>query len=142
MFKFRKAIKSDVEFLFKMRKDTMHKHLINVGINLDESEHLDRVLYKFECAKIIIVGGMDVGLLKVSKSQKLWKLIQIQIIPEMQGIGFGRKIIQNLILETKNAGVGLELSVLRENPARMLYESCGFSVVDRNEYELVMRTDT
>jgi len=142
MLKFRKAENSDIEFLLNLRKVTMHEHLLNSGIELNEKGHLARVLYEFECAKIIIFDYVEVGLLKVNRSQDPWKLIQIQIVPEVQGHGLGKKLIQNLVTEANKNGVGIELSVLRENQARKLYESCGFSVIDERDCEYIMRTTT
>ncbi len=143
MFKFRKARNTDIEFLVNLRKATMHQHLLNTGIKFREKDHLDRILYEFECSKIIIVGGVKAGLLKVDRSKNPWKLIQIQLALEVQGRGVGKKIVQNLISEANNIGINIELSVLRENPrARKLYESCGFSVVNEKKYGYIMRTNT
>ena len=142
MFKFRKAKNTDIEFLVNLRKVTMHQHLLNAGIELKGKDHLDRVLYEFECSKIVIVDGVEAGLLKVNRSQNPWKLIQIQLASEIQGRGLGKKIVQNLVSEAKKIGINIELSVLRENRARKLYESCGFSVINEKKYEYMMRTDT
>jgi len=142
MLKFRKAKNSDIEFLLNLRKVTMHEHLLNAGIKLDGKGHLDRVLYEFGCAEIIIFDCVEVGLLKVNRSQDPWKLIQIQITPEGQGHGLGEKIIKNLVAEANNNGMGVELSVLRENQARKLYENCDFSVIDEKDCEYIMRTTT
>jgi len=142
MFQLRKAKNTDIEFLVNLRKKTMHQHLLNAGIELSEKDHLGRVLYEFECAKIIVLDSEDVGLLKVDRSKKTWKLIQIQIAPEIQCRGLGNKIVQNLVSKANVNGNNIELSVLQNNRALALYKSCGFSVVKKEGYEHIMRLNT
>lgn len=142
MFKLRKAKNTDIEFLVNLRKVTMHQHLLKAGIELSEKDHFDRVLYEFECAKIIVLDSEDVGLLKVDRSKNSWKLTQIQIAPKIQGRGLGKKIVQNLVSEANVNGNNIELSVLQKNRAIELYKSCGFSVIKKKEYEHIMRLNT
>jgi ribosomal protein S18 acetylase RimI-like enzyme len=92
------------------------------------------VLARFECARIILLSNEPIGLLKVARDGREWRLIQIQIVPEKQGLGLGGWIIQNLIAEVMEAGASLKFSVLKANPARHLYERLGFWVMNTNDY--------
>lgn len=110
------ATEADIPFLLELRRQTMSEHLRLSGIEPSESEQRERVLASFDCAEIILLSGAPVGLLKVVRSPDNWDLVQIQILPEKQGKGFGSTI----------------LSVLKANPARHLYERLGFRIVGEN----------
>lgn len=61
---FRQAKESDLEFLLDLRKKTMNMHLKNVGNSIDDKSHLDRIMYRFGAAKIVLVNNTNAGLLK------------------------------------------------------------------------------
>ena len=138
---FRRASHDDIPFLLELRRRTMSAHLLASGIVASERERTERVLANFDCAWIILQADRPVGLLKVAKHQQPWVLHQIQLIPEMQGRGLGAALIRDLITEAMLAGASLELSVLRANPARQLYERLGFRVIGEDEHVYDMRCD-
>ena len=117
----------------------MLPHLRNSGVDLDSEAQLARVMYQFEAAQIIIRDGNEIGLLKLDRSSNPWELIQIQIIPSLQGQGLGAVLIERVLAEALEAGVGVGLSVLKANPAKRLYEKLGFSLVSESEFEYSMR---
>jgi len=61
---------------------------------------------------------------------------QIQIHPDFQGRGFGNSVIKQILDNSKSKPV--ELSVLKSNPARRMYERLGFKVTGKDEYEFYM----
>lgn len=87
------------------------------------------------------VDGADVGLLKLDRDSRPCRLIQIQLSPSVQRCGLGENLVRAVIEEAREAGVAVELSVLKINPARRLYERCGFRVVEEQEREYIMRAD-
>src|SRR5262249_43602946 len=105
----RSAESTDVPFLLQLRHQTMDRHLAASGVPMSEEEHLRRVLYRFECAQIILVRGEPGGLLKVARDGKTWHLIQIQVSPQLQGSGIGSMLLRNIIEEAKGAPATLEL---------------------------------
>ena len=98
-----------------------------------------RVMHRFECAEILEKAGVPVGLLKVSRDGKIWRLIQIQFIPSLQGKGLGTIFLKELIAQACDAGTTLTLNVLKENPAKALYERHGFVVESQDEHSYEMR---
>jgi ribosomal protein S18 acetylase RimI-like enzyme len=130
---FRPATEADVPFLLELRRQTMSEHLRASGIEPSESERRERVLASFDCAEIISLAGAPVGLLKVVRGPDNWDLMQIQILPEKQGRGFGTTILEKLLADATQAHVSVSLSVLRANPARKLYERLGFRIVGQND---------
>jgi ribosomal protein S18 acetylase RimI-like enzyme len=130
---FRPAVEADIPFLLELRRQTMSEHLRASGIEPSESERRVRVLASFDCAEIILLAGASVGLLKVVRGPDNWDLVQIQIVPEQQGRGFGRTILEKLLADAWRAHVTVSLSVLKVNPARHLYERLGFRIVGQND---------
>ena len=135
----RAALPADVPYLLELRTQTMTEHWRATGREPTQEEHRARVLYRFACAQIVEKDGHPVGLFKVSREGTAWKLIQIQVDPALQGQGVGAALVKQLIDEATAAGATLELHVLRQNPARHLYERLGFQVVGEGTYELAMR---
>lgn len=141
MYTLRQAKDADLDFLLNLRRITMDRYLSNQGVDISDKEHLFRIKYNFEDAYIIQIDNKDVGLFKASflpeKSQ--WYIFQIQILPSYQGLGIGRELITGLCEQAKLDAVSVGLSVLKCNPAKKLYDSLGFNVVDTNsaEYEMV-----
>lgn len=126
---YRPATEADVPFLMELRHQTMDAHLRASGVEPTDEEHLRRVLFRFECASIVLFDSRPIGLLKVAREGRCWDLTQIQLVPEMQGRGVGAWLIRGVIAEARDAGASLKLDVLKANPARRLYEKLGFVVV-------------
>jgi ribosomal protein S18 acetylase RimI-like enzyme len=71
------------------------------------------------------------------KDETVTRIHKIYLLPETQGKGFGKKLIQhieNKALEAKN--VKLSLNVNRFNKAKDFYESQGFKIVFEEDIEL------
>ena len=82
----------------------MNIHLKKVGWHIDEQSHLDRILYRFDAAKIVSVENTDVGLLKSYCNELGWNIVQVQISPEYQGKGIGSKIIRSILEQAEGDG--------------------------------------
>jgi len=137
----RAAGEADVPFLLALRDTTMTHHFVASGVNVTPEEHRERVLYRYECAQIVERAGQPMGILKVTRDGREWQLVQIQLAPELQGQGIGRALIEELCNEARAAGASLSLSVLHANPARRLYESLGFRVVEVGDHSFNMLLD-
>lgn len=135
----RLAQKSDIPFLFSLREQTMSQHLTNSGMHLDADAQMARVMYRFDCAKIIVLNGIDVGLLKLNTNANPWELNQLQISPTHQGNGLGERIIRLVLREAKECDIDVELGVLKANPARSLYERLGFIMFSENESQYFLK---
>jgi ribosomal protein S18 acetylase RimI-like enzyme len=135
----RPACEDDVPFLLALREQTMHSHFRASGAEPSRDEHLERVRVRFECAQIIEHEGRPAGLFKVARDGLDWQLIQIQLVPELQGRGVGEGLIRELLSEARRAGASVSLHVLHANPARRLYERLGFRIVGDGEHEYLMR---
>lgn len=135
----RPAEDADVSFLLRLRHLTMDRHLKASGVDVPEEEHLRRVLVRFDCARIIVVAGGRGGLLKLARDRNQWHLIQMQLLPELQGHGFGTRLLQEITAEALDAGASVALDVLKVNPACRLYQRLGFVVVGESAHSYAMR---
>ncbi|MFC0182599.1 Ribosomal protein S18 acetylase RimI [Pseudarcicella hirudinis] len=65
------------------------------------------------------------------KSEQLIKLHKIYFLPETQGKGFGKLMVEEICKRVETSGFSiLELNVNRFNKARFFYEKLSFQVVD------------
>ena len=120
----------------------MDSYLAASGASTSDDVHLVRLMYRFDCAEVLLQDGKPVGLLKVSRDRPQWNLIQIQLVPELQGQGLGADLLSEVTSEADAANVPVTLSVLKSNPARALYERFGFAVVGESEFEFDMLRQT
>lgn len=116
----------------------MTEHLISSGIETDDESHLNRILYQFDDAKIIILEENPIGFLKLKKNANEYEIIQIQIDPKYQGKGFGKFIIQSIIDNAILRDLPIKLSVLKTNKAKNLYTMLGFKIIEENKDSLLM----
>jgi ribosomal protein S18 acetylase RimI-like enzyme len=129
----------DIEYLLNLRKDTMGEHYRNAKI-IQTSENIrEKVLYRFDCAKIVIINGEKAGLVKIIKNRNEWELCQIQLSKKYQRKGIGNSIILGIIQDAKRENSHIRLHVLKGNPAKKLYERLGFKVSQEGEHSYEMR---
>lgn len=128
-------------FLLTLRQQTMNGHLIASGVRISDDHHMARLSHRFECAEILLHDGALVGLLKVSRDDLHWTIIQIQLAPGYQGSGSGAGLLGEVLVDVTRAQAVLKLSVLKANPAKSLYERFGFFVERETEFSYEMRRE-
>ncbi len=140
---FRPASDADVPALLALRHCTMDPHFQSVGLAYSEQDHLARIELRLDCAQLICRGEQLIGLLKLVKEGDVWDLIQLQLAPELQGRGFGTQLLQGILQEARLAGVAVQLSVFKSNPALHLYQRLGFIIHSATEhsYEMLWRPE-
>jgi ribosomal protein S18 acetylase RimI-like enzyme len=126
------AVDEDVEYLINLYYETMAKHIKNADLIQSNNYIKERIIYRLDCAQIIIINGEKGGLLKVIKNDADWELYQVQVAAKFQGKGIGSKILMEVLRSAKQMGAHVRLNVLKNNPAKRLYERLGFRV-DRED---------
>lgn len=134
----RAAVPDDVPFLLRLRESTMSAQLAKAGVHHSPEDQLARVMHRFECAEIVLESGKPAGLIKVHRGENQWKIVQLQLCPSIQGKGVGSWLIRDVIQQAGEAQAALTLTVFRDNPARRLYQSLGFSITGGDEHEYFM----
>lgn len=95
--------------------------------------------WKLQDVQIITVEGRDIGWLQAAETPSEIFLQQLFVSPDYQGQGIGSKVLQTLLKSWERTGKPVVLTVLKNNPARRLYERHGFVVVAEVGVKLQMR---
>jgi GNAT superfamily N-acetyltransferase len=138
-FTLRPAQEADVPFLLRLRETAMDPLHRAAGIFQTPAEMEERVRSHWDEARVIELDGRPIGLWKLWCQPEVWWILQVQLMPEQQGLGIGAALIRGLIAQAGSAGVELRLKVLKTNPARRLYERLGFVIVGDDEHGFEMR---
>ena len=85
--------------------------------------------WKREEAKIISVDGKDAGWLQIAELPTEIRLQKFFVSPPWQRSGIGSEVLGDLLANWRPTGKRIVLRVLKNNPARRLYERLGFSVI-------------
>jgi GNAT superfamily N-acetyltransferase len=88
---------------------------------------------------VVTIDGKDVGWLQVSETQTEIRLQQFFISPDRQRTGIGTDVLRSLLAKWRATGKPIALTVLKNNPARRLYERFGFSLVGEMGVKYEMR---
>jgi ribosomal protein S18 acetylase RimI-like enzyme len=136
---YRKCLHTDLEYLLWLRKITMNEHLVHSGLAITEENHVNRIMFQFDQAKIILLKDQKIGLLKMFEHQNSIEIIQIQIEPLHQGKGIGQKIIKSILEKASVKKSAVTLSVLKGNKAKKLYDTIGFKVITESTESFIMK---
>jgi GNAT superfamily N-acetyltransferase len=91
--------------------------------------------------KVITLDGADVGWVEATDTGAEIFLKQIYVVPARQRLGIGTQIMELLLKEWEPAHKPIVLGVLKNNPARRLYERLGFAVVGETDMKFLMRRE-
>jgi GNAT superfamily N-acetyltransferase len=89
--------------------------------------------------KIILFDREPAGRLLVDRSEPMWTLVDIALLPAYQNRGIGTLLLDGLLREASAAGKSVKLHVVQSNPAKNLYERLGFSEVTSSEVYCEMK---
>lgn len=135
----RPAAPSDLNWLIQLRIATMSEHIENSGTKLSYADHQARVQQDYHFIQIVLLKEQPIGMYKVVCSSLPWQLVQFQIAPAHQGLGFGNELLQSIMQQADAADALLHLSVLKVNPAKRLYERLGFRIIEDQEHSFKMQ---
>lgn len=87
---------------------------------------------------IIYEDGNPVGFASYAETEPHnWKLHKIYVLPDQQGKGVGKKLIDHIIEQIKKKdGRSLKLQVNRNNKAKDFYERLGFHVAEIADFDI------
>lgn len=109
---------------------TMRPYMQELGA-WDEQEQRSSLAaqWKLDEVRIVSVDGNDAGWLQAAELPTEIRLQKFFILPEYQRSGIGSEVLSQLLATWKPTGKKIVLRVLKNNPARRLYERLGFSVI-------------
>jgi ribosomal protein S18 acetylase RimI-like enzyme len=137
---FRPAEREDYAFALKLYLMTMMPITAELMV-WDESKQIASLARQWKVADVQIIrcDGRDVGWMQSHETTSEIFLQQLFIAPDHQRKGIGSKALTQLLTEWDSSGKPVTLTVLRNNPARRLYERFGFAVVDEIGVKLQMK---
>jgi ribosomal protein S18 acetylase RimI-like enzyme len=126
----RQATAEHYDFALQLYLQTLGPYLCKL-IVWDEQEQraVFAAQWKREEVKIISVDGKNAGWLQVAELPTEIRLQKFFVSPPWQRSGIGSEVLDNLLASWRPTGKTIVLRVLKNNPARRLYERLGFSVI-------------
>jgi len=140
----RPASESDRAFLYALHCGTM-REVIERTWGWDENWQQTDFARRFSeyAVSVIEIDGQPGGGLWLELTPEKLHIVELQLLPEMQGKGIGTAVVQRVIEQGANQGVPVTLSVVRANPlAKRLYERLGFEVCGHEPPFIHMRHNT
>jgi len=128
------------DFALRLFLLTMRPYMQELNV-WDEQEQRSNFAsqWKPEEVKIISVDGNNVGWLQVAELPTEIRLQKFFILPQYQRAGIGSEVLSKLLATWRPTGKKIVLRVLKNNPARQLYERLGFSVIAESDVVFRMR---
>ena len=136
-YSLRSANISDVEFLFQLRIKTM-KPFFKDTFGWDDTKEREKAADELNITQIVIFDKKEIGVIKVLLKSNELHLHQIQILPEFQRKGFGAELIRQIIINSDNLQIPITLFVVKNTPAKRLYDRFGFVITDEYEHHCKM----
>lgn len=146
------ALAEDGSFLYELYITTRMNEFAMLGLNEQQLDALLHIQFeaqqrsyhsKFPQAKheIIYVEEMRIGrMMTVIQSESI-HLIDISLLPDFRGKGYGTKLIHKLLRTAVIQNLPVTLHVATGNPAQRLYEKCGFHVTGEAPPYITMKWD-
>lgn len=137
----RAAVDADIPFLVTLRKLAMGPHRTAAGIPEDDEQVHAMVRKDFSSASVILHQNLPIGLFKATQASSPRSIPQVQLLPEWQRKGIGTELVSRFVADALAQGEAVELSVLKVNPARCMYERLGFKVVSEGTHGFTLRIE-
>jgi ribosomal protein S18 acetylase RimI-like enzyme len=110
--------------------------VLNMQFTAQRSQY--RLIYA-DCAwQIVEQKGEPIGRLYVARQDDGLHIVDIALLPELQGKGIGGALLDGVLAQARAEGVPVHLSVRHENPARLLYARKGFAETGLNGVDVAM----
>jgi len=89
-------------------------------------------------ARIVMIGEKEIGVIKIVPREQEFHLHQMQILPEFQKKGIGETLVRELIILSEKTFIPITLYVIKNTPAKRLYDRSGFIVTDEYQHHFRM----
>ncbi len=82
--------------------------------------------------QIILLDEKPVGRFYVNRTEDEIRIVDIALLPEFRGKGFGSSLLKQVLAEGKQKRLPVRIHVQQSNPAFHLYERLGFQKIGDN----------
>jgi ribosomal protein S18 acetylase RimI-like enzyme len=145
----RPSTPQDQEFLFQLYASTRREEVSAWGWHQEQQNaflHMQfnaqqrwyQAAYEGAEHRIIECEAGPIGRILVMRGNDCTVLVDIALLEEHRGRGIGGRLIRDLLEQSDKARVPVRLRVLKNNPARRLYERLGFVQTGEDEVYLKM----
>jgi GNAT superfamily N-acetyltransferase len=142
----RPARRDDEEFLFALHRAAMREY---VEATWGWDEHWQRThfarAYKPGRHAVVVRTGpapADIGRISLTRHWRRIFLRDVELIAAERNRGLGSALIRAVLALARAEGRGVELLVLKCNPAQRLYARLGFEIVADDGERLTMRAES
>jgi GNAT superfamily N-acetyltransferase len=131
-----KVNQSDFEDLLHIRILCMKESLEAIG-RFDLNRARERLMNSFEAdrAKYIYVNNEKVGFYSLSESDAEIKIEHLYVRPEFQNMGIGRKVIDEIKSQARNARKNIILFALIMSKSNEFYKANQFVCIRNDEWD-------
>lgn len=142
----------DPEFLFQLYASTRREEIAPFGwppaqqdaflrMQFNAQRQWYAMAYAGADHQLIVIDEKPAGRMLVLRDNTGARLVDIALLSEYRGHGVGTQLLRELISQCDKDGVPLRLQVLKNNPARRLYERLGFVTIgeDGMYYEMARK---
>ncbi len=138
----RAAAADDYAFALAIYVETIKPYTVAYmeWIDAEQTARFARLWMPAE-VRIITADGMDAGWMQASESGPQVVLKQMYLAPRYQRQGIGSQILRLRLDEWAATNKAVVLGVLKNNPARRLYERLGFAVTSETDTKFMMRRE-
>jgi GNAT superfamily N-acetyltransferase len=149
----RDSVPEDAPFLLSVYASTREEELKPVPWTQEQKDAFLRFQFDAQQAHyrehfagarfdLICLDEKPVGRLYVYRCSDEIRIVDIALLPEARGHGFGRVLIEQLLAESRATHVPVRIHVEKHNPAMRLYTRLGFvPIADRGVYLFLEWTD-
>lgn len=145
----RPSVAEDKDFLSQLYASTRQAEIAAFGwdefqknaflnIQFNAQQNWYQTAYPHAEWRIILLDGKTIGRIIVARSANSAILVDISLLPDHCGQGFGTRLLHELLEQCQQDGLSLRLQVLRTNPAQRLYERLGFQRTGEDQIYLQM----
>lgn len=138
---FRKVNENDFPFLRKVYRSTREEELSHSGMSDEDKSRFIEFQFNAQHAHysqsykdaefdLILLDNEPSGRLYTWRTETQIRIMDIALLPYLQGNGVGTRILKSIIQESEKTGKKVSLHVEYFNPALRLYERLGFKKVD------------
>ncbi len=138
-FEFRPIATHDVAFCWPIYREVMELLGSELGPwnEAAQRREIETTLAE-EGASILVTHDADSGWLHVTETRYVIHLTHLYLLPELRNHGLGGSFMKWMIDRARHKGKGFTLEVLKNSPARFLYERFGFGVIHTGPRTLTM----
>ena len=139
LIELRAASEADGEFCYQVKKVAMEAYIVPIwGWDEAFQREFQRADFAERRPDIIVSQNLDIGTFEITRHADHLHLGEFYLLPQFQRQGVGTFLLQQLLAEATEKDLPVRLEVLKNNPARSLYQRHGFVMTGQREHHFLM----